>query len=60
MLLSKQNSISNKQACDDISLPEAQSYLNMKDFFFCFKSSNKEVSLQGGDDGGKFCEMKAR
>lgn len=45
-LLSKQNNISNKQACGDIS------YLNMKDFSL---SSHKEVSLQGGEDAGKFC-----
>lgn len=50
--LSKQSNISNKQACGDISWPEAQSYLNMKDFSL---SSHKEVSLQGGEDAGKFC-----
>lgn len=57
MLLSAQNNIANKQACGSKSWPEAQSYLNMKDFSL---SSHSEVSLQGEKDAGKFCEMKAR
>lgn len=48
----KPNDIANKQDYDDISRPEAQSYLNMKDFSL---SSYKEVSLQGREDAGKFC-----
>lgn len=43
MLLSKQNNTSSKQGSADISRPEEQSYLSIKDFSF---SSYKEVSRE--------------
>lgn len=45
VILSTQNNIANKQAHGDVSWPEAQRCLNMKDFAL---SSHSEVSLQGG------------
>lgn len=51
VLSSTQNNIVNKQACGDIRCPEAQGYLDMKDFSL---SSHSEVSLQGGNMLGSF------
>lgn len=57
VILSMQNNITNKQNHGDVSWPEAQSCLQIKEFPL---SSYSEVSLQGGWNARKFCEMKAQ